>query len=539
MGYLSNLAKEVADETDDDKAAAIIRRKVMPPPPARPIEMVTPPPPVVPIMPPPTRVPIDAEPPPPLSAEDHAIATMEGLARQSRETLANADYSSAGVSPAGELTNIRFPTRLPYPTRPIAPEGVPEPIATKPITPGPPPRVFVGESHKGMNATQRAATHLRVLQDAAPESRVRDTGEAFEVDPPKKMGRIEGAGKGLLSLLTSGAPYGVGGMAGSGIFGAILGAVNPRGVQKIARAGEVGRAQEDYANNLALDQAGLENESRRLANMTGVARLEDADQDRALSLEREINTQYKQGLDTIGDLQKRQQMLDPQSPQYAAAEKAIQEEAAALSKRTGRRVTVIPGNPQLNQLPRMEVDGTAIQQQYDNSWKVIYGTPKSDVDADNADLQANYKWQQENTDNEAKRSAALQEAEALRAEAVDRQSKVTSIATQISTLDAQMAKMSKRDPALGPLQRQRQQLKEMQATQQKGMEDAYRKADEKKAEAAKYPTMPPPPKRVRRGQSATAATQSLSKSKWLAANPGGDWNAAQAEANRRQIPIIP
>lgn len=537
VGFLSNRAKKIVNK-DDDEAAEVLRRTL--PPPTRSVDTSGMPPPpagnVIPF-PPPTRAPINVGEPPP-SADPYGLNAMEGLLQN--QPIPN--LSNATVGPTGEIVGARYPTRapaLPPPTRTSMPvEGMPEPPVTGPVTAPPMPRVMVGERYKGMSPTRKAQTRLGVLQSADPSSKVKDTGEGFEVLPPQRMGRAAGAGRGAIELMGAGAKHGLGGMLGADLFGLGLGAIAPGRVQKMMRDREIGTAQQDYAHNLGLDSAQLQNESRQVANMTGLARLEDADQDRALTMNREVRLEHQQGLSAIDEMLKRQSVLDPRSAEYASATAAIAQEAERLSKRTGRKVTVIPGNPKLNQLPRMEVDGQIIQQQHDGNWQPVYGSPKASTDDDNADLKANYEWQTKNVENEAKRTASIQESEALISEAQNRQQKVSEIAGQISVLDQKMSGMSSRDPALGPLKRQREQLKQSQASEQKGMEDAYRKANERRAEAAKYPTMPPPPKRVRRASN-KAGGMSLSKSAWQQSHPGGDWNAAAAEAARRQIPVIP
>lgn len=546
MAYFSSPARKLKkrDDEDDDEVA---RPNPILPEPRRLTLVDTPPPPmpITPIVAPPTRVNLDALGPAP-GTEEYAINQMEGVAKNLRDYMATGDYSNATIGPDGNIIGARFPVRAPAIPEPrmtsVTPTGVPEP----PPMAGPldtaPKRVFVGEDYRQMNPTQRAAARLRVLQGAAPESKVTDTGSSYEVAPPEKMGRAAGAGRGFLTLMGAGADRGVGGMMGSGLFGAILGAIAPGRIQKMLRARELHQAQGEYANQLGLDEAQLQNESRRIANLRSVAELQNQEDDRDLKMSQEQRVEWNQGLSNISEMQKQQTLLDPKSAEYAAASKAIQQEAERLSKKTGRTVTVIPGNPKLNQLPRLQSDGQIIQQQYDGTWKPVYGTPTSEVTADNADQEAIYKWQRDNAENEAKRTAANSAAADLIAAAEDHQRKVTTIAGQISNLDAQMAKIGKRDPALGPLQRQRQQLKEAQETEQKAMDESYRKAREHQSEAMKYPTLLPPPKRVRRNSqqgTATPAGQSLSKSAWLQSHPGGDWNAAVTEAQKRNIPIIP
>jgi hypothetical protein len=521
MGFLSNLARQIVDTDDDDKAAEIIRRNTMPPPPRQPIVVSDGPPPPGASMPPPK----------PYISETSLGGPPPGTTEYNIDEL-DRMWHNMMPPPPTTAPNVPEPS-----TTSITPAGEPPPIVTGTYMP-PPPNVYVGREYKGMSPTQKAATHLQVLQSAAPESKVTDTGSTYEVEPPKKMGRAEGAGKGLLTLLTAGAQYGIGGMAGAGLYGLGLGLADPTQIQKIKRHREISQAQQEYATNLGMDEAALQNQTRQITNAATLAHLEDADQDRAIKMNEELRQEYKEGLSNIENMQKRQALLDPHSAQYKAAEAAIQQEADRVSKRTGRKVTVIPGNPALNQLPHVELDGEMLQLQHDGSWMKVYGSSKSAVEDANADQHATYQWQVKNAENAAKRNAAMQDASSFESAAADHQKKVTAAAASIKSIEDQMKQVQVR--AVGPtpqydiLKQQLETQQRIMSDEQRKMDEAYKSAESKKAEAAQYPDMPPPPQRVRRG-----ASQSLSKSAWLASHPGGDWNVALAEANRRQIPIIP
>ena len=538
MRFFSNLARKVIGKNDDDTKTPPERTTILPPP-KRTVDVIGTPPPVADVLPFPVRAPIDIGPPP--GREDAILATMEQTAADQRTY--QPDLSSAIIGPNGEIIGAQYPTRapaLPPPTRPEIPiDGTADPIATTPIPPAPVPPVVLGADYRGLSSTQKAAAKLRTLRDAAPESAVRDTGSGYEILPPERMGRGAGAGRGALEMMRAGAPAGPGGMLGASIFGSILGAVSPERIQTLRRQREIGTAENEMARTLGLESQALENETRRVTNASRAADLAHDNEDRQFKKDQGARLEYQQGLTNIANMQKAQSLLDPKSAEYAAASQAIQQEAERLSRRTGRTVHVIPGNPTLNQLPRFEIDGQVIQQGYDGQWKPVYGKPRSEQVNEEADLRAQYEWQTKNAENDAKRTSALQEANDLVAEAEDRQRKISALAGQISTLDAQMAKMSTRDPALGPLKRQRAQLEKQQRDEQSGMDEAYRKAKERQAEAAKYPTMPPPPKRSKKAEATSPTGQSLSKSAWEKSHPGGDWKAAEAEANRRGIPIIP
>lgn len=555
MGFFSTIARKLVNKTDSEAVRLIARAQqgqsgvafetvptdrvsdgALPPP--RRIEKpgtYADPPPTV--LPKPDRIPINIGLPP--GQHEYNLGQMEeSLRAQPIPNLTNAT-----VSPGGEIVGGTYPTRapaLPPPTRVVPTTGMPEGPAAGPLGEQIQPPTMVGQSYQGMRPAQRAATRLQVLQGASPMSKVRDTGTAYEELPPETPSRLRAMGQGFARFMGYGARNGIGGMIGSGIVGAGIGLVSPNRIQRIGREQEISQAEAGLDRAQGLEAQGLQNDTRRLGNMRAAIDLGRADEDRDLELTREQRLEWTQGLSNLGDMQKAQSLLDPQSQQYAAAESAIQQEAARLSRRTGRNVTVIPGNPRLNQLPRFEVDGQIVQQQHDGTWKPVYGKSRSaDQDAE-ADLKAQYDWQVKNSENEGKRIAALAEAQALETTATDHQKKVTALAGQITMLDAQMAQMSTRDPALGPLKRQRAQLERTLAEQERQMNAAYEKANERKAEASKYPTLPAPPRRSRQaGQPSGPGGKSLSERAWKTANPGGDWNAAVKEAERRQIPIIP
>lgn len=510
MGFLSNLAKQIVGK-DDEEALETIKRKApttlpanVPPPPTR-------------MAPPPSPVNLDSLGPPPGTPEFNLAAMEDALRNQQAPNL-----SAATVGPNGETVGARYPSRAPgipvAPTRMTIPYEGMTPLGPMdgyqpPTLPG---QVTLGEKYAGMTPTQRAAAKLAALRDAPQTSKIVDTGSEYQIEAPKRMGRGEAARRGAQEGAMVGAQAGgLGGMGGGAAVGALLGLIAPKRTQRLIRERETADAQANYANELALDEAAQQNETRRIANAATIQRLQDADADRQLQMSQEQRLEYNQGLNNIGELQKQQAMLDPTSAQYAAAEQAIQAEASRLSQRTGRRVTVIPGNPKLNQLPRMAVDGQVVQQQYDGSWKPVYGTPKTDMTNANYDQKEAYDWQVKNAENAAKRESAMQAATALENEAKNRQGKVTAIAAQISALDAQMGQMGARDPQLGPLKRQREQLRQQQQAEEKGMGDAYREAEKAKAEAAKYPNLPEPPKRSKRtsGRTIQGAIEAFKKSK--------------------------
>lgn len=553
MGFFSKLAKKLVGKNDDEAVAEIQRRlqtqeprPIAPRPPALGNELPLPPPNRIeaapPIAPPPGALPQpnritvpDVGEPPPIPA----VAQMESVLKN----MPRPNYSQATVNPtSGAIEGQTYPDyapMLPAPPTRAAPEmsaGMPPPPEmTAPL--GPPNRITIGPSYKGMSPANQAAAHVQALRDSSPLSKVVDTGEGYEVLPPKKQGRLAAMGKGFLLRMLAGAQHGPGGMLGAGAVGAIEGAVAPNRIAKGVRQRDIAIAEGEQARAGQLEAQGLQNDTRRLQNLESLTGLGDKETQRQQQMDQQQRVEYYQGLSTIGDMQKAQSQLDPKSREYAAAQAAIRTEAERLSKRTGRKVTVIPGNPKLNQLPRMEVDGEVIQQQYDSSWKPVYGSRKVDNRDTDADAKSEYDWTVKNTENEAKRTAALQEATALEAAALDHQGKVTSTAAAISDLDAQMATIGPRDPALGPLKRQRAQLEKQQTSEQTKMDVAYRQAAEKKAAAASHPTLPPPPKRAKRSEAGTG--KMLSKSKWLSAHPGGDWSAAAAAAAARQIPVAP
>jgi hypothetical protein len=528
MGFLAKLARQIQNK-DDDEAMDIIQRRAglslgpsadtvspapLPPPARRSVPMDENPAAIAPPVPAPTRLPMGDLGPPPGTPE-YGIDQMEQLLRNQPV----GDYSNATVGPDGNIAGIRYPARAPVVPPPsraaISPEAMADPIATGPYIPPPMARVAVGENYDPHNATQRARARLRALQTSAPESKITDTGTAYEIAPPQRMGRGEAFGRGFLQLMGAGGPT-LGGTAGAGIVGGIQGLISPGTVQKRQRAMETAGAENELARAQGLETQGLENERRRVQNVAQIADLQNDSLKRQLEEDEGLRVEWQQGINNIGELQKRLDQLDPQSATYGDAEKAIQQEAERLAKRTGRSVVVVPGNKKLNKLPHITIDGEVIQQQHDGSWKSIYGTRKQDNTDANADQKAEYEWQTKNVENEAKRTASQQEAQSFTATAEDHQRKVTAAAAEVSRITGLMNGIPPTIPGVGPnpeyetLKNQREQWEQTQKTEQGKMDSAYAKAREKQGEAAKYPTLPAPPKRSRQSTTTPYAGRTMS-----------------------------
>lgn len=502
-------------------------------PPPRPISteppVVVPPGPAVP--PPHMNVPIAEPPPVPMP---NYIGEMERVSA----SMPQPSMKNAYVRNDGEIRNETYPNRAPVipPPRPPAVDmgpGVTLPDRTPADIP-PPKNVFIGvPTNANMTPAQRAAAKVEALQTADPQSKVRETAGGYEIDPPQKLSRLKAMGKGFLLRMLAGAPHGPGGMLGAGTVGAVEGAVAPGHVQSGIRQRDVARAQGEQATAQQLErgtitnqsaQVGLEAEQERLANLPR-ERERQQSQDKRVELQSELNDWEQQAarLDNVSN-------DDPARAGYIAA---LQKEAERLSAKAGRQITLIPGEGK--EPLRMAVDGQIIERNKDGSWKSVFGSPKTDRTDENYDEKARYEWEVKNTENAAKRSSAEQAAKMAEETAAEHQKKVSAIAAQLSVLDEQMGAMGARDPKIGPLKRQREQLKQQQASEESAMNAAYKERNKAKAEASGVPVVPPPPRRAR----AASGKQALSKSAWTAAHPGGDWNAAQAEAQRRQLPIIP
>ena len=115
-----------------------------------------------------------------------------------------------------------------------------------------------------MTAEQRAAAHVQALQDAGSQSKVRETAQGYEIEPPHKLGRLRAMGKGFLLRMLAGAPYGLGGMVGAGAAGTLEGGISPEHVQGGAREAEIARAQGDQATAQQLARGTLANTAASL-----------------------------------------------------------------------------------------------------------------------------------------------------------------------------------------------------------------------------------------------------------------------------------
>src|SRR6185295_5762678 len=103
------------------------------------------------------------------------------------------------------------------------------------------------------------------------------------------------AGRGFLTLMGAGADRGVGGMMGSGLFGAILGAIAPGRIQKMQRAREIAQARGEYGQQLGLDEQQLQNDTRRVQNARAVADMQNDADDRDLKMSQEQRVEWQQG----------------------------------------------------------------------------------------------------------------------------------------------------------------------------------------------------------------------------------------------------
>lgn len=457
--------------------------------------------------------------------------------------------SQAGLAGVEQVYGNMYPTNpaIPPPMRTALPTGeMPAaPVPTGAPLPAPVRNVPTGPNLAGMSPAERAAALSQTLQTTDPMSKVRVQGDQIDVGPPHKMSHLKAMGKMFLQRMLAGSQYGIGGMLGAGAEGAIEGGVSPGHAQNVLRKAEIEKAQGDQNVAQTLESRGLQNEAAKL----------NIQQDREQILnapKRQTEAEYQR---ERTDLEQNVQQLEKvraDDPRRAAYLDAINTEAERLSKKYGRTVTVIPGDGR--EPPRLMDNGEVIEFGPDGKPHKVYGEPKTDLTNQYHDQESDYTYQQKVGEASTKRAAAQLAAEQAKATAEDHQKKVSAAAGALTTLDAQMAAMSATvpdpsgalekdnvtpkmiaNPALGPLKRQRQQLKEQQASAEAAMNQAYKDQRKAEADAAGVYVPPPPPKRGKK----TETGQAVSKSAWLASHPGGDWSVAEAEANRRQLPIIP
>lgn len=178
--------------------------------------------------------------------------------RKMLEIMANSIKGNAaplGV-PTGKSDAVP-PAGLPPPVN-INTANLPQPIAESGPTEPAPMNVRVGYSTKGLTGLPQKVAELRDLETADPSSKVTAEG----IEPPKKMGRWEGAGLGALGGVNAGGqatgndPYGQ--LAGA-ITGAIFGGGKPRLVQKVLRDQEIAHKRQDIGQDVKLEgeQAGI------------------------------------------------------------------------------------------------------------------------------------------------------------------------------------------------------------------------------------------------------------------------------------------
>lgn len=481
-------------------------------------EPVTPPPVTSPVLPP--RINVNVGEPPPVP-EPRFITDME----QVRATLPQPSFKEGRV-----VYNDRNPAIPPPRAMTVDPTAAPAIAPDGPaVVPAPSPSVFVGvPTRADMTASQKAGAKLEALQTAGSQSKVTETPEGFAIEPPHKIGRLKAMGKGFLLRMLAGSSNGVGGMLGAGLAGTVEGAVAPGHVQSSLRQNEIYRAQGDQQTAQQLERGELANQAAKVGLEVDQTQLKNLPEDRQRRMDAENNQRLQA---EVNDWQQQVAQLDKvaaDDPGRAGYIAALQTEAERLSAKAGRKITLIPGEGR--DALRMAVDGQIIERNQDGSWKSVFGSPKLDRSDENYDEKEHYDWQVKNTENAAKRAAAQQSAAAAESVAADHQKKVSDIAGRISALDNQMGQMSSRDPQLGPLKRQREQLKQEQAREQTAMDGAYKERDKAKADIAGIPVVPPPPRRARRSSAGLTIEGAIQRFKTTKKRAPTDQEVANMQA---------
>ena len=269
----------------------------------------------------------------PPAPEPPYMANLESVSRN----LPQPNLSNATVDAEGQPVGATYGTpgvAVPPPRR-TEPVGQPEIPGAGPV-PLTAPHVFMGERTIGMSPADAAAAHVKALQEADPSSKVTRTAEGFEIAPPNKMSRLKAAGKMFLERMRAGAPFGIGGMVGAGVEGAVEGGIAPGHAQKQLRAGELARAQNDQYQAQQLEHGQLTNEAEAQRN-------EAQRQSAVTEPQRRKDAEYEKERTDLEQMVGQSEKVAANTPEHAAALEAIQKEADRLSQKYGRQVTVIPG----------------------------------------------------------------------------------------------------------------------------------------------------------------------------------------------------
>lgn len=349
----------------------------------------------------------------------------------------------------------------------------------------------VGGSIRG-SKLDRDIMLREAMGTADPESKVRISGDQIDVSPPPMKGalphrsRWATAGEAAVNALGSADPDRPLYSLGQGVGAAVTGAVSPRSGAKINRRFDTQRLDNDIARGLKVEGAQSD--------------LASAD---ALRRQRELEP-ILQGHKMEQDAAYRNAELELERQKAAGAigQREYERRRDALNRESREKIS------QLDRESRERLGG------------------RSGRDDSYADQKSEYEWQTKNAENDAKRTAAMQEAQALTATAEDHQKKVSTARTEVLRIDALIKSVPPQIPGVGSnpeyvaLKTQRDQAEKIQNDEQNKMDTAYKQANEKKSEAARYPALPAPPKR----HMATAQPP---------APPGVTEASVRAEAKRR------
>lgn len=365
-------------------------------------------------------------------------------------------------------TGITGTLNLPQPTAEAQPMlDAPQP--NQPIT-GPAASPVLGPSIRGMGRLDRDIALRDAMSNADPESRVRIAGDEIDISPPGmkgvgRRGRFATAGEAALNALGSGDPDRPLYSLGQGIGAGVTGLVSPRAGAKINRRFDISRLDNDIARGIQLETA-----------KSGLASAE------ALRRQREIGP--------ILDAQKLESDIEYRNAQL---ELDRQKAAGVIDQRTYEKE-----RDRLDRESRERVAG------------------RSRRDDDYADQKSEYEWQTKNAENEGKRAAVTEQISAMEATANDHLTKRRAADEEISRLTKERnaltitreekqedgttksvtVKASDKDSRVVPILERIEKLKKESEYRQKEADDAFKKRDTLKGEASKYPTLPPPPKRV-------------------------------------------
>lgn len=193
----------------------------------------------------------------------------ELAARRIREAMA-----ASLAAPASQQSPV-----IPQPQTPVDPNAglasPPELQGQQPTAPAP-GSVRVGFGAGGLHGVDRDTLKRQAQQEADPESKVADTGDFFDIAPPRgkgvkpEHGLLSRLGQGAGMAVASGDTDNPNAILGNAIGGA-LGGISPRNFARNERKYDIGQTENDITRGLKLEQ-----EQSQLGGMRALERQRNA-----------------------------------------------------------------------------------------------------------------------------------------------------------------------------------------------------------------------------------------------------------------------